>query len=250
MTDGLEDGPTSRRGHPPAGLDTNLSAPAPRPQRVLAVAVLLALVAGVALWGALAGTGPGRADGAVLGEVLDARTGGLTALAVVVTTVGSTVAMALLAALAAASQWRRGRRPEAALLLAAMAGGVLLFRGLKILIDRPRPPVAARLAAGANESLPSGHATMAMVVLGSLVVLGWAGRGAPGRLLMVSAALLWIGAVGVTRVYLGVHWFSDVVAGWLVGAAWLAVCVAVWSWWRRRICAAAERTALSLGEAG
>jgi undecaprenyl-diphosphatase len=51
---------------------------------------------------------------------------------------------------------------------------------------------------------------------------------------MVAAAALWVGAVGMTRVYLGVHWFSDVVAGWLVGGAWLAICAAVWSGGRAR----------------
>jgi undecaprenyl-diphosphatase len=54
-------------------------------------------------------------------------------------------------------------------------------------------------------------------------------------LALVVAAAVWIGAVGATRVYLGVHWFSDVLAGWAVGAAWLALCVTVWLRWRARV---------------
>ncbi|MGH8965104.1 MAG: phosphatase PAP2 family protein, partial [Actinomycetes bacterium] len=54
------------------------------------------------------------------------------------------------------------------------------------------------------------------------------------RAVLVAVAALWVGAVGFTRIYLGVHWFSDVLAGWLVGAAWLAACVALWTWWRSR----------------
>jgi undecaprenyl-diphosphatase len=128
--------------------------------------------------------------------------------------------------------WTRGRRADAVFVVGAMAGGVLLFRGIKILLDRPRPPAAAQVVSETNESLPSGHATMAVVVIGSLVVLAWAGRHRLGRALLLAGAVLWVGAVGATRIYLGVHWFSDVVAGWLVGGAWLALCAAAWS--RRR----------------
>lgn len=230
---------------------SHLPPPAPRPGLGVVAALLLVIFAGLALWGAVAGVGPGRVDGTLFDEIVDTRTDLLTALALVVTTIGNTVVMAALATAVGIWSWRRGRRADAVFVVGAMAGGVLLFRGLKILIDRPRPPAAVQVIAENNESLPSGHATMATVVVGSLVVLAWAGRGALGRALMATGALLWIGAVGLTRVYLGVHWFSDVVAGWLVGAAWLAVCVTIWSWWRRRASPSpAERTALSPHQAG
>ena len=89
--------------------------------------------------------------------------------------------------------------------------------------------MADRLVTETNESLPSGHATMSMVVVGTIVVLAWAGRSALARAAMVVVAAAWVGAVGATRVYLGVHWISDVLAGWAVGAAWLAVCVTLWA---------------------
>ncbi|OLT18582.1 hypothetical protein BJF78_00060 [Pseudonocardia sp. CNS-139] len=117
-------------------------------------------------------------------------------------------------------------------MLAAAAGSIGLFNLLKVLLDRPRPPLLGQLVAAENESLPSGHATMAVAVVGSLVALAWAARGPAARVAMVTAAAAWAAAVGGSRVYLGVHWFSDVVAGWLVGAAWLAVCGAVWSRYR------------------
>jgi undecaprenyl-diphosphatase len=75
---------------------------------------------------------------------------------------------------------------------------------------------------------------MSIVVIGTVVVLAWGGSTAVVRTALVGAATVWVGAVGATRIYLGVHWFSDVVAGWLVGAAWLALCVALWSRWRVR----------------
>jgi undecaprenyl-diphosphatase len=219
---------------PPAGLTEPLAAPAPRPLRDAVVAVLLTLAATGGLVAAITGAGPARIDGLLLAESIHVRSTGLTAVAVAVSEVGSTTAMAVLAVAVAIWCWYAGRRADAALAIATMAGSAALFNGLKNLLDRPRPPVDDRLVVVGNESLPSGHATMAIAVIGTIVVLAWAGRGTAGRVAMVVAAAAWVGAVGLTRVYLGVHWFSDVVAGWLVGGAWLALCVAVWSWWRGR----------------
>jgi undecaprenyl-diphosphatase len=142
--------------------------------------------------------------------------------------------MAVLAVLVGVFCWFRGRRADAVLAVVAMGTASLVFTTIKNVTDRARPPVADRLVTVGNQSLPSGHAMMSMVVIGTIVVLSWSRLAGRGRAVLVVLAAAWVGAVGATRVYLGVHWFSDVVAGWLVGAAWLAVCVAVWSWWRAR----------------
>lgn len=212
----------------PAGLDRHLPEPGPRHVRTALTAVLLLLAAGTAMWAALDGVGPARFDARLLDEAVETRTGGLSTAAVTLTTVGNTFAMAVLATLTGIRCWTRGRRSDAVFVVSAMAGAVLLFRGVKVLVDRPRPPAVTQVVRETNESLPSGHATMSMVVIASLVVLAWAGRGVAARAAMVATAAVWVGAVGATRIYLGVHWFSDVLAGWLVGAAWLALCVALW----------------------
>jgi membrane-associated phospholipid phosphatase len=218
----------------PAGLKDPGPLPDPRPGLGAAVAVLLGLAALAGLWAAFTGVGPARLDGAVLVESVESRTDLLTAAAVAVTHLGSTAAMAVLALVAGVRLWRTDRRADAVLVIGAMSGAHLVFRGLKELLNRPRPPEDGHLVHAVNESLPSGHATTAIVVIGTLVVLAWPGRTPAGRAWLVAAATLWVGAVGLTRIYLGVHWFSDVVAGWLVGGAWLAVCVVMWSWWRAR----------------
>jgi membrane-associated phospholipid phosphatase len=222
----------------PAGLNEVTAPRAPRPGVGVAIAVLLGVAALVGLWAAFSGVGPARLDAAVLDESVESRTDVLTAAAVAVTHLGSTAAMAVLAVVVGARLWFLDRRADAAFVVGAMAGAQLVFRGLKELLDRPRPPVDGRLVHAASESLPSGHATTAIVVIGTLVVLAWPGRTPAVRAGLVVAAAVWVGAVGLTRLYLGVHWFSDVVAGWLVGGAWLAVCVAAWSWWRARARAA------------
>jgi membrane-associated phospholipid phosphatase len=237
-------GPGSAR-HPgapehPAGLDRHLGhldhLDAARVRSWPAVAAVLALVlaAATAVTAAFVGVGPARVDMVVLDEAVDARSGWLTALAVAVTNAGSTAVMGLLAALVVLALLR-ARRPHDAVFIGVTAvGASLVFTGLKRLLDRARPPLDDRLVGVGNESLPSGHATMAVAVIGSLVVLVWAGRSAAARAAIVAVAALWVAAVGLTRIYLGVHWFSDVLAGWLVGGAWLALCATVWAALARR----------------
>ncbi|WP_296144702.1 MULTISPECIES: phosphatase PAP2 family protein [unclassified Pseudonocardia] len=198
------------------------------------VVTLLAAAAGLLLHFGATGSGTADADAALLTDAVAVREPALTTAAVVVTTIGSTAAMALLAVTMCVVSWLRGRRADAVFVAAAAIGGSALFRLLKALFDRPRPPVATRLVNETNESLPSGHATMSVVMIGALVVLLWAGRSTATRVALVATATVWVVAVGATRIYLGVHWFSDVVAGWFVGATWLAVCVVARRSWGSR----------------
>lgn len=206
------------------------------PAAVLGGVAVGALICAAAwlLYSGRSGTGPADADGAVLAGFLDARSPGLTTAVVALTNAGGTAAMALLTTACVVVSSLRRRWLDAAFLAVTALGASLVFQLLKGVLGRPRPPVVDRLVAETNESLPSGHATMSVAVIGALVVLAWTGRTAAGRGWLLAAAVTWVVAVGASRLYLGVHWFSDVLAGWLVGGAWLALCVAGRAWLRHR----------------
>ena len=118
------------------------------------------------------------------------------------------------------------RRPATAFLIfVAVAGGQALSSLLKVGVDRPRPELVSHLVTETSLSFPSGHAMLSAVTyltLGSL-----AARFLPGRttkVYVLSLAVLTTLLVGVSRIYLGVHWPSDVLAGWCAGFAWAMLC--------------------------
>ncbi|RFA29297.1 PA-phosphatase [Alkalilimnicola ehrlichii] len=116
-------------------------------------------------------------------------------------------------------------------MLAAVGGGLILSTVLKIVIDRPRPDLISYEAAVYTASFPSGHSMMAAVTYLTLAVL--LARIQPQRRLkiyLVAIAIAVTIAVGVSRVYVGVHWPTDVLAGWVAGAAWAGLCwfLAIW----------------------
>lgn len=111
--------------------------------------------------------------------------------------------------------------------VAAFAGGGLLNWMLKQLIQRPRPPYATAFIFDATWSFPSGHAMSSLIGYGMLayvLVSLWMQRRSV-RVSIVSVAALLILAIGFSRLYLGVHYFSDVVGGYAAGVLWLSVCV-------------------------
>jgi membrane protein DedA with SNARE-associated domain/membrane-associated phospholipid phosphatase len=111
--------------------------------------------------------------------------------------------------------------------LAAFAGGGLLNTVLKLVIRRPRPPYAAAFLHHASWSFPSGHAMGSLIGYGMLayaVALLWIHRRSAQLSVVLVAALL-IVAIGLSRLYLGVHYFSDVVGGYAAGVLWLSACI-------------------------
>jgi undecaprenyl-diphosphatase len=128
------------------------------------------------------------------------------------------------------------RKPGAALLLlVSIGGGMLLSSGLKELFDRPRPDLVPHAVQVYTLSFPSGHAMLSAVTyltLGALLA-----RVQPRR--RVKAYLLGLGIlltalIGISRVYLGVHWPTDVLAGWCAGSAWAIACWTVALWLQQR----------------
>jgi membrane-associated phospholipid phosphatase len=132
------------------------------------------------------------------------------------------LAVTLLAALALLL-WRRVA--HAALMAAALAGGEALNWALKAAFERPRPSFADPLVTAAGFSFPSGHAMVSLTVYGALAFVIAAGlRSRRGQLLVVSSAIALVLAIGFSRVYLGVHYASDVLAAYSAGLAWLTIC--------------------------
>jgi membrane-associated phospholipid phosphatase len=169
---------------------------------------------------------PGLADRDVWLWFVDHRAAPITFLMKGVSVVADTPGMTVLAIIAAALLWRGMRRPEAAVVLGATVGATLLIDGFKRLYGRVRPPAAEQLMTETNPALPSGHALGSIVVLGVLAaVVLLATHRTLLRVATVAAAALGVLTIGVSRLYLGVHWLTDVVTGWFLGGAWLAVCV-------------------------
>ncbi len=111
------------------------------------------------------------------------------------------------------------------LALASAGGGLLVATILKALFSIARPDAVFHATVASGYSFPSGHAMMSAVVYLTLAAL--IARLAPRtrlRLYVMGMAALLTGLVGLSRIYLGVHWASDVAAGWAAGAAWALLC--------------------------
>jgi membrane-associated phospholipid phosphatase len=149
-----------------------------------------------------------------------------TAALVAVTTLGSTAALALVAATAAACLVLLRRVRDAALLAVVLVGAQLLTWILKAIFERPRPSFTDPVATASWFSFPSGHALGSLAVYGALAyVVARRLDSARARVAVVVGAALLVATIGFSRLYLGVHYLTDVLAGYSAGLALLLLAV-------------------------
>ena len=210
-----------------------------RTRRAGALAMTAVITLSFFSWLALTtsnGTGLAPHDQSVTTWAADERYPALTAIMQVFTALGSTVGLTILTAICAVLLFMQGHRVRALVLTATMVGSSLLTVVLKELFGRSRPSTDTLLGPSASTaSFPSGHSFNTAVFAGLLA----------GMVLMSTASILYrllaimaaVGAtlmVGASRVYLGYHWMTDVLAGWSLGLAWLCLVTLALLWLQGR----------------
>ena len=128
-----------------------------------------------------------------------------------------------------------GKYRASILIIATVSGGIIMSTLMKLSFDRPRPELVPHRAYVSTASFPSAHSAQAAVVyltLGALLARVYRRRRLKAYVLLL--AILVTFAVGVSRVYLGVHWPTDVLGGWTLGATWALLCWVVALWLQRR----------------
>lgn len=144
-----------------------------------------------------------------------------------VTALGSTTVLTLVVLVTAVFLWLAGRLRTALLLVVATSLGSVSVELIKALVSRSRPDLIGRLMEETSRSFPSGHAALSAIVYLTLATLLFPvlPRRRVRAFVVIVATVLTL-LVGLSRVYLGVHWPSDVVAGWAFGGVWAML------WWR------------------
>jgi len=151
-----------------------------------------------------------------------------------VTALGGLGLLAVITLAVAGFLWLRDRRGTAILILLAIGSGQLMSFVFKLGFDRSRPELVPHRMATYTSSFPSGHAMMAAVTYLTLaVLLARVQEGRRIKIYILSVAVIITVAVGISRIYLGVHWPTDVLAGWTAGAAWAFGCLLVANWLHR-----------------
>jgi undecaprenyl-diphosphatase len=147
--------------------------------------------------------------------------------------IGRPPALFLTSTIAIVVLWRRSRRRLAVYIATTGLVGGLIDTAVKIAVDRDRPALDDPLATAMGQSFPSGHAMASTMVYGALLLVFLPAIPRRRRPLVFAGYVSLILAIGISRLGLGVHYLTDVVAGYALGFAWLAIATAAFSIWRQ-----------------
>lgn len=175
-------------------------------------------------------------DRSVLAWIHAHGTGWLDSSAIEVTALGSSIVLAVIGLMVSFLLWHLGKRLHVAMIWLACTGSLVLNQTLKAAFGRARPDVFEWLVDVGHLSFPSGHAMNSMVFYTvTAYAIGHVVGPGPARRAIYAIAAVLIGVIGWTRMYLGVHFPSDVIAGYTVGYAWATLCAVLTEAWGRRV---------------
>ena len=152
-----------------------------------------------------------------------------------ITALGGLLILGLLTVAVAGYLWLSRRHYLALFVMISIPAGSLLNTVLKDFFSRSRPDLVPHATGAALSSFPSGHAMMAAVVfltLGALLSLST--ENTRIKIYILSWSIFLTVLVGISRIYLGVHWPTDIIAGWIAGATWAMICLLIGHWLMRK----------------
>ena len=145
-----------------------------------------------------------------------------------ITSLGSIIVLVIITLVVVGCLFLAGKSAVAWLMLIAVFGGIALSDLLKFAFGRARPDIVTPLARVFTTSFPSGHATLSAITYLTIgAILARSQPSSPISFYFMSLAVFLTVLVGVSRIYLGVHYPTDVLAGWCIGAAWAMGCWAI-----------------------
>jgi undecaprenyl-diphosphatase len=161
------------------------------------------------------------------------QNGPFTEVAVVISVVFDTTILLLFSLVAAALLFHKNFKKQSLLLLLSMGGDALLVSISKMLVYSPRPP--NELIVETGYSFPSGHVTGGVVFFGLLTYFGWQiWNSSNTKTGLIMFCLTIISIISFDRIYLNVHWFSDVLGGYLLGTFWLTFSIVIFKYLESR----------------
>lgn len=159
----------------------------------------------------------------------------LTTMAMDVTSAGSTTLLTFVILAVSGAFWLEKKHRAALLILTTTITGQILSGSLKMFFDRPRPDIVQHLTEVSTTSFPSGHSMMSAVVY--LTIAAVAGQFIAlktTRIYLLFLAVVLMISIGISRMFLGVHYPTDVLAGWTAGFAWAILCLTISHWLQMR----------------